>query len=406
MADQPAQKSKQPQPAKQAQQAQQTRQAPAQAKLDLSASRQFPSWLNEHNVSIAFTTYQAGKLFLIGLRADGRMSIVERTYTRCMGLWASRETLLMTSLYQLWRFENALQPGQTHQGYDRLYVPQVGYTTGDIDAHDVGVDKNGRIIFVNTLFSCLATVSESHSFVPLWKPPYISKLAAEDRCHMNGLAMVNGRPGYVTSVGQTDVTDGWRDRRGEGGCLVDVQKSEIVLSGLSMPHSPRYHAGKIWLLESGTGYFGTVDLENRKFQRMTFCPGYARGMSFIDNFALIGLSKARQNRTFSDLELDDNLAAKDAEARCGILVIDLRTGDIVHWVRFEGAVSELYDVAVLRGVRRPMALGFRTDQIRRTITLGGRRKARRAPAAGQQAAAGEKKAGEKKAGEKKVGEKK
>ena len=339
-------------------------------KFELTASRQFTAWLAEQRVSLAFTTYQTGKLLLIGLRPDGRLSVFERTFNRCMGLWASPQTLYMSSLYQLWRFDNALEPGQLDNGYDRLYVPQLGYTTGDLDIHDIAVDGGGRVIFVNTLFSCLATVSERHSFVPLWRPPFVSKLAAEDRCHLNGLAIDDGRPRYVTAVSRTDVADGWRERRGDGGCVIDVASGEIVVSGLSMPHSPRVHRGKLWLLESGTGQFGPVDVGAGRFEPMTFCPGYARGLGFVGDYAVAALSKPRDNKTFSGLALDDNLAARDAEPRCGLLVIDLKRGDIVHWVRIEGIVEELYDVAVLEGVARPMALGFRSDEIRRVLSLG------------------------------------
>lgn len=339
--------------------------------LEISASRQFTSWLASQKTSLAFSTYQTGKLFLIGLSQSGKLSVFERTFERCMGLWASPDRLYTSSLYQLWRFENVLEPGQLHNGgYDRLYVPQVGYTTGDLDIHDIAVDNNGRVIFVNTLFGCLATVSESHSFIPLWQPPFISKLAAEDRCHMNGLAMENGEPRYVTSVSQSDVTDGWRDRRRNGGCVIDVASKEIVVSGLSMPHSPRMYRGSLWLLNSGTGYFGKVDINSGTFTPITFCPGYLRGLAFIGDYAIVGLSKMRGNKTFSGLELDDNLAAKDVEARCGLQIIDLRNGDIVHWMRIQGMVEELYDVAVIEGVRQPMALGFKSDEIRRTITIG------------------------------------
>ena len=160
-----------------------------------------------------------------------------------MGLCSDNngQTLWMSSLFQLWRFENALEPGQTADGYDRLYVPQIGYTTGDIDVHDVAVDSNGRVVFVNTLFGCLSTKSDTHSFRPLWKPPFISRLAAEDRCHLNGMAMKDGRPKWVSAVSQSDVNDGWRDRRRDGGCIIDVETNEIVVEGLSMPHSPRWY---------------------------------------------------------------------------------------------------------------------------------------------------------------------
>ncbi len=338
-------------------------------KLEMMGSRQFPNWLAEENVSLAFTTYQTGKLFLIGLRPDGRLSIFERTFNRCMGLWTSPDTLYMSTLYQLWRFENALLPGQAHEGYDRVYVPQVAYTTGDLDIHDIGIDTDGRPIFCNTLFSCLATVSDRYSFEPIWKPPFITKLAAEDRCHMNGLAMADGKPKYVTAVSKSDIADGWRDRRNDGGVVIDVPSNEIVASGLSMPHSPRVYRGKLWVLDSGTGFFGQIDEKTGRFEPMTFCPGYLRGLSFHGDFAVVGLSLARNNKTFQGLTLDDNLKARDAEGRCAIQVIDLRSGDIVHWMRIEGIVEELYDVAVLPGVRRPMAIGLKSDEIRRTLTV-------------------------------------
>jgi uncharacterized protein (TIGR03032 family) len=342
------------------------------------ASRQLPAWLAEQRVSLAFTTYQTGKLFLVGLGDEGRLSIFERTYNRCMGLAASAQTLWMSSLYQLWRFENALDPGQQHAGvYDRMYVPQVGYTTGDVDVHDVAVDGAGRVVFVNTLFSCLATVSDTHSFEVLWKPRFVSKLAAEDRCHLNGLALRDGRPAFVTAVSRSDAADGWRERRRDGGVLVDVDSNEVVTEGFSMPHSPRWHRGALYLLDSGRGVFGKLDLASCKLTEIAFCPGYARGLAFVGDYAVIGLSQPRADsasagasaETLTGLELDDALARRNVEARAGLLVVDLRSGDVVHWLRLGGVVAELYDVAVLPGVKRPMALGFKTDEIRRTLRI-------------------------------------
>jgi uncharacterized protein (TIGR03032 family) len=338
--------------------------------LEILTSRQFTSWLAETRISLAFTTYQSGKLFLIGLKPDGSLSVFERTFNRCMGLWSNGQTMWMTSLYQLWRFENVLAAGQQSDGYDRVFVPQIGYTTGDIDTHDVTVDANGRVVFVNTLFGCLATLSDTHSFSPLWQPPFLSRLAAEDRCHMNGLAMEDGHPKYVTAVSQSDVADGWRDRRRDGGVIVDVQSNEVITPGLSMPHSPRMHNGKLWVLNSGTGDLGIVDPQSGKFEPVTFLPGYARGLTFVGKYAIVGLSKQRQNRTFSDLALDQNLASREAEPRCGLMVVDTETGDTVHWLRLEGIVEELYDVVALANVQRPMAIGFKTDEIRRVLSIG------------------------------------
>jgi uncharacterized protein (TIGR03032 family) len=338
--------------------------------LEVTSSRHFPSWLAEQHVSLAFTTYQTGKLFLLGRHPEGQVAVFERTFNRCMGLWADGQTMWMSSLYQLWRFENMLRPGNVHNGCDRLYVPKVGYTTGDLDTHDIAIEAGGRVIFACTRFSCLATLNERYSFTPLWRPPFVSKLAPEDRCHLNGLALDKGRPRYVTAVSTSDVTDGWRDRRREGGCILELPEGRTVASGLSMPHSPRVYRDQLWVLNSGTGFIGTVDPATGKFTPLTFCPGYLRGLAFSGDYAIVGLSRPRHDKTFSGLALDDELVRREAEARCGLQVIDLRSGDVAHWVRLEGMVTELYDVVVLPGVVRPMALGFKTDEIQRTIAVG------------------------------------
>lgn len=350
---------------------------PEAPKFALQASRQFSSWMGEQKLSLAFTTYQSGKLFLIGLNPEGQLSVFERTFERCMGLVADGgDTLWMSTLYQLWRFENAVPPGQETQGYDKVFVPQAGYTTGDIDIHDITVGPDKRPTFVSTLFSCLGAPSESHSFKPLWRPPFITRLAAEDRCHLNGLATdAEGRPRYATAVSESDLHEGWREKRRDGGVVIDVESGETVVSELSMPHSPRLVGeDKLYLLNSGSGHFGVIDLsaEKKAFEPLAFLPGYARGLALAgaeQRFAVIGLSHCRDNRTFQDLPLNDTLAEQKAETRCGLFVLDREKGDVLHSLTLEGVVRELYDVAVLPGVRRPSALGFRTDEIRRVITL-------------------------------------
>ncbi len=335
--------------------------------------------MSDHGVSLGFSTYQAGKLFLVGFQGDGRLSIYERTFNRAMGLHASddAQTLWMASLYQLWRFENFVPTGgQVPGGYDKLYVPTLGHTTGDIDIHDVHVGGHGKPVFVATLFNCLGTVSETHSFEPLWKPPFISAMAAEDRCHLNGLALdpQTREPAFVTMVSRSDVADGWRDRRVGGGLLMDVRTNEVVCEGLSMPHSPRVHPDqpdRVWLLQAGTGFLGYVDSGSARpaFVEVAFCPGFVRGLSFVDRYAIVGMSATREQKTFGGLPLEENLRTRDAEARCALHIVNLDTGAAEHWLRIEGVVRELYDVVALRGVQRPMLLGFKTDEIRRTIRL-------------------------------------
>lgn len=337
--------------------------------VSIMGSRHLPDWLHSQQLSLAFTTYQAGKLFMAGMQDNGRISIFERTFSRCMGMWSDGQTLWMSSLYQLWRFENALAPHESHNGYDRLYIPRAGFTTGDIDIHDVAVGLDGEPIFVTTAFSSLAKLSHTHSFKPVWQPPFISKLAPEDRCHMNGLAMDGGKPKYVSAVSRSDVADGWRDHRRDGGIVMDIDSGEIVAEGLSMPHSPRLHGGTLWVLNSGAGSFGYIDIDSGKFEAVTFLPGYGRGLAFVGDYAVVGLSRPRHGGSFSGLSLDDNLAARHAIAQSGMQIIDLRTGDVAHWLRVEGLVEELYDVAVLPGARRPMMLGFKTDEIQTILSV-------------------------------------
>lgn len=337
--------------------------------LEVLGSRHFSAWLGEQNVSLALTTYQVGKLLAVGRKAGEQFSVFERTFSRSMGLWSNGPTIWMSSAYQLWRLENALRPGCLHNGYDALYVPRAGYTTGDLDVHDLAVEAGGRVVFVNTSFSCLATLSPRLSFQPLWRPPFVSKLAPEDRCHLNGLALVDGRAAYVTAVSQSDVADGWRDQRRAGGCVLDVRSNRVVATGLSMPHSPRFYRGRLWVLNSGTGYLGHVDLERGEFVPLAFCPGYLRGLAFAGDYAVVGLSRPRHDATFGGLQVQDELDRRQAAPQCGLHVIDLRTGEVAHWLRLEGEVSELYDVALLPGVVRPMLLGFQTDEIQRMLAI-------------------------------------
>lgn len=340
--------------------------------LALTPSRHFAAWLAGTGGSLAFTTYQAGKLFLIGTKPDGSLSVFERSFERAMGLAVGNDgrSLALATQYQIQRFDNVLPAGNaTPDGYDALYAPHAAWVTADLDVHDMTFGADGRPVFINTLFGCIATVSDSHSFRPLWKPPFVSELVAEDRCHLNGLAAEDGVPRYVTATSQSDIADGWRDRRGDGGVMIDVASSEIVAAGLSMPHSPRLYRGALWVLNSGSGEFGRIDRASGRFEPIAFCPGYARGLAFAGDHAVIGLSLARGDRTFAGLALDDALTSRKMQPRCGLAVIDLLSGSMLHWVWIEGFVRELYDVALLPGVARPSAIGFKTDEVKRVISV-------------------------------------
>ncbi|NVE94938.1 TIGR03032 family protein [Altererythrobacter lutimaris] len=318
--------------------------------------------LAEMNASLAFTSYQSGLLYMLGSNAQGSAQLHQSGMPKPMGLSVDQDGgFVLSAGAQIMRFANVLEPDQRiNQIYDACFMPRMNYVTGQLDAHDVGVDAQGEIVFVNTRYNCLAKPSPRHSFEPIWRPSFISDIVDEDRCHLNGLAMRDGKPAFVTSVSKSDTIDGWRDRRADGGVVIDVEKNKVICEGLSMPHSPRWHNGKLWVLDAGTGDFGYVEMPKGKaklgkFKPVTFCPGFLRGLAFNGKYAFVGLSKPRYKR-FEGLALDKRLKDADSEPWCGVQVIDTDTGACVDWFRIDGKIGELYDVELIPGFRCPMTV--------------------------------------------------
>ncbi len=337
--------------------------------FEITTSRQFESFLAGTGAALAITTYQAGMVLLIGIDPNtGRLWVFNRHLERPMGIVCDRARLAVAGLTQITTFVDG-HHGTPTEGADPVYVPQMAHYTGDLDVHDLAFDGEGQLVFVNTLFSCVAAVSPTHSFRPLWQPPFISRLAAEDRCHLNGLAMRDGQPAFVSAVSTADVADGWRDHRRDGGVVVDVGSGEIVATGLSMPHSPRWVDGWLWLLKAGTGEIGTVDVATGVFSPVAFCPGFLRRMTFLGRYALVGCSEPRENRTFGGLALQDRLDQAGLAPRCGLFVVVTVTGDVVHWLRLQGVITELFDLAVIDRARQPQMVGFRSDEIRWVVSV-------------------------------------
>lgn len=340
--------------------------------LGMRGSPHVPDWLRQSGISLALTTYQTNRLFLLGVTPNGQLSGFERIFDRPMGLHVSDNgtRLTMATRYQIRELIDALDDGETYEGYDRVYIPRRAYTTGALDAHDLHCTPDGTIQFVNTRFSCLAEPSDTHSFRPVWTPPFISKVSPEDRCHLNGLAVEDGQPRYATAVSRSDVAAGWRGgRRNGSGIVIDIDTGDVIAEGLTMPHSPRLHNGTLYLINAGTGDLGRIDRSTGTFEPIAFLPGFGRGLAFHENIAIVGLSLPRGDKVFQDLPLGDRLEQKHADPRCGLWMVDLETGATAHWLEFTAIVEELYDVQVLPNTVRPMALGFKTDEIRRFITV-------------------------------------
>ena len=337
--------------------------------MDKNAAQCLAQWLRHHHVALAVSTYRANRLILLGRDEADQLQVNASALDRPMGLEVHGNSLWMVSRYQLWRFDNVLEAGQRHEGADRLYVPAMSLTTGDVNGHEMVIQPDGRPLFVNTAFSCLATVQAGCSFAPVWQPPFISRLAAEDRCHLNGLALVDGQPTWATACGPSDTPTGWRAHRAGGGVVLHIPSNRIAATGLSMPHSPRWHQGKLWLLNSGTGELGW--LEDARFVPLCFVPGFARGLAFVGNTAVVGLSKLRSPQ-FSGLPLDEKLQAAGVPGGCcGLRVIDLASGAILHSLDLPEPIDELFDVVALPGVQQARALGPQGEDLHCLVKLPG-----------------------------------
>ena len=311
--------------------------------------------LRQGGFSFLVSTYQAGKLIVV--RADGDLTNTHfRSFDTPMGLAYNGGRLAVGTRLDVREFHNQpevalkLDPPGKH---DAAFLPRQAISTGQIAIHEIAW-AGDELWVVNTRFSCLCTLDRRYSFVPRWRPKFVTALAPEDRCHLNGLALRDGRPRYVTALGETDTAGGWRDNKARGGCLIDVPSGEFVARGLSMPHSPRWHDGRLWVLESGAGSLAVVDLDTGRLDPVALVPGFTRGLDFVGPFAFIGLSQVRETALFSGIPITDRLPVE--ERKCGVWVVDTRSGQTVAFLRFEAGVQEIFAVQVLEGLRYPDVL--------------------------------------------------
>jgi uncharacterized protein (TIGR03032 family) len=300
--------------------------------------------------SLLISTYQTNRLVCARIR-DGALNTHFRAYDKPMGIAAAASRIAVGTRTEVWDLRDMPEAAAKLEAAgspDACFLVRNRHITGDIAVHDLAF-AGGELWLVATAFSCLATLDAAHSFVPRWTPGFISKLAAEDRCHLNGLAVIDDRVAYVSALGTSDEAGGWRAQKADGGVLIDVASSEVAIGGLSMPHSPRWHQGQLWLLESGTGSLCLADPEAGSVEIVCELPGFARGLAFAGRIAFVGLSQIRESSTFGDLPITRRLS----ERQCGVWMVDLDSGSVVGFLRFEELVQEIFDVAVLPGMRVP-----------------------------------------------------
>ncbi len=324
--------------------------APADSPLRSVYTQSFPELLNQLQSSLLVSTYQTGKL--ICARYDGgRLNTHFRNFARPMGLAVAPGRIAVGTRAEVVDYRDfpAVAPKVEPRGkHDACFLPRNKHFTGDIRIHEIAFAQ-GELWLVATNFSCLATLDAEHSFVPRWTPPFISQLTSEDRCHLNGLCVIDDEPRYVTALGETDTPGGWRESKASGGIVMEIESGEIVLRGLSMPHSPRWYDGRLWVLESGKGTISVADLDAGTLETVAELPGFTRGLLFAGGLAFVGLSQVRETATFGGLPLMERLD----ERLCGVWAVDPQSGDVVGFLRFEELVQEVFDVALLPGLRYP-----------------------------------------------------
>jgi uncharacterized protein (TIGR03032 family) len=329
----------------------------------------FPELLRRLRASLLVTTYQAGKLVMVRDEGD-HLNTHFRAFQAPMGLALDRDRLAIGTSVQIWEFVDVpavtakLEPAGRH---DACFLPRSCHITGNVQIHEMAWGTGQELWFVNTRFSCLCTADSSASFTPRWRPPFVTALEPTDRCHLNGVGMVEGRPRYVTALGHTDSPGGWRAEKAKGGILMDVQSGEVLAKGLSMPHSPRWYAGRLWVCESGVGTLGFLDPRTGRYEAVAATPGFTRGLDFVGDLAFVGLSQVRESAVFSGIPITERLQAH--ERTCGVCVIDLVRGEPIALLRFEEGVQEVFAVQVLPGRRYPELINDDTKLLENSFVV-------------------------------------
>jgi uncharacterized protein (TIGR03032 family) len=316
--------------------------------------------MSENNCSLFVSSYKQHEVYSLGLTQNNEISIWVTKLARPMGLGfdeKNEKSLYLSNLGHIFRYEE-MGPEEDKQFgvFDKNYYPENCNIAGDLDIHDLSA-SDGEVYYISALFNSIVQPSMSKSFSLFWKPPWISlkegnMLAAEDRCHLNGMCLENGLPRYVTSACRGDFVGTWRDRTNEG-IVYDIWNEEVLCENLWSPHSPRLYQDKLWVLQSGTGELGYIDRENKTFVPKVFLAGFLRGLSFINNYAVVSSSLDRHDHAFRNLPLGKILEEKGLTAKCGLWVVNLTTFNIEHYLEFQEPCTELYEVICIPNTRRP-----------------------------------------------------
>lgn len=338
--------------------------------FDCEYSPQFAELLHKLNISLAISTYQANKVIVLSAVDTDKLIQLPRTFNSPMGMATAKDSLAVATRNEVIVLRNNQGLAKSYPNkpdvYDGMYVPRSRYMTGHVAMHDMMFDEDGSSLTgINTLFSCVCKIDHQYSFTPIWKPPFISELASEDRCHLNGLASENGEIKYVTALGNTNGTQGWRDNKMQGGIVMEYPSGKIIKDGLGMPHSPRVYDGKLYVLNSTQGELIKIDPDTGTHEVICQLGGFARGMSRHGDYLFIGVSKLRHNSwAFKDLPIAETSFA-------GVVAVYLPYGSVVGNFKYSMTVDEIYDVKVLPGLKRPSILSPDMDIHQQALSIPG-----------------------------------
>lgn len=332
-------------------------------------SPNLPELLVQLNITLAISTYQAGKVIFISATSNEDLIQLPRNFRKAMGIAIKAGKMAIAVQDEVIVLANSPELAGSYPPkpgtYDGLFLPRATYYTGHVDMHDLEWSGND-LWAVNTRFSCLSKVDSDYSFKPVWTPPFISRLAPEDRCHLNGMAFLDGNPKYTTALGATDTFEGWREHKASGGVIIDVETGQVVVDELAMPHSPRIYDGQLYCLLSALGQLIRVNTGSGSYEVLHQFDSYVRGMARYGDYLFIGLSKLRKkSSSFGDLPIAEH------SAHCAIEVLYMPSMSKVGRIQYLSSVEELYDVKVLEGMRRPNVLSTMKDDFRKALVIPG-----------------------------------
>lgn len=337
-----------------------------QNRFQIAYNEEVAQVLTELRSVLAVSTYQAGKVIFIGSTNGKRLYQIPISFRKPMGIALLDKKMAVATLDEIQIFASSESMAELFPDdpgtYDKLFLPRATYYSGETDIHDLSFGVGG-LWAVNTKFSCISTYDINHSFTPRWKPKFITDLKPQDRCHLNGMAMIENRPAFATALSQTNTTDGWREGITGSGVLMNVPDGDIILENLAMPHSPRMINNELYMLLSASGEVIKVDVANKNYKVITKVDGFIRGMAHHRGYLFIGLSKVRKtSKTFNKLPV-----AEMADY-AGVLVYDLINNKQIGTIKYSSTVEEIYDVQIIPDTAKPGLIGINDERHKLAVT--------------------------------------